>query len=850
MLPQCFLIAATSHFAIISGQQKFLKIAKKGLLFLQRRYIIHDVDRQENQNKTVGIDNGPSPNGKATDSDSVISRFESLWASLKPQWVSAEVFVIMKIVERNERMKKKKATQHFIPLILLLTIVPLIVFLYTFQHSGLAQFDWHPENDSGQDFFMYYKALAIVSISAAMCVILAFRYKTNKKEFKLCYEFIPLLVYAVFTILSSLFSPYRYFSFHGMHEMYESLWVLLSYVVITFYAYQLINTMDDVDRVMNWLTVGLGAMLIIGILQAVGHDFFNTDLGKMLITGTTKNLDQIAPVFEKGRVFLTVYNPNYVASYFSLMIPVEIALLIKSKKWPYRILYMIMLAASIVCLLASGNRSGVVAFAVTIVMTLLLLHKHILKAWKIVLPAVVVVVAIIVAFISRNDYIIQKFQRLLSAGAAVDDPISKIVTGDSDVAITYKGEVFHVSYEIDENNNIPVYFFDDDNQTIDTSLDTTTYIYTVEDARFAGFTIQVVKLGENIALDVKIDDFDWYFLKGEDGTYYYYNIFGRMDKVNNAPRVAVKFLEKVFEERGTIWSKTIPLLKNSLLFGSGADTFAAVYPQDDYVDKTYDNSRTGVDVKPHCLYLQIAVQSGIPAAIAVIVFYIWYFITSFRLYYKAAYQDGLEIVGVGLMLATFTYMVISFLNDSTVTVAPIYWIMMGMGIAINEILRKRAASQPLAIKTDKSKAIGQSPAVKPDKNKAVSQSPAVKPGKNKAVSQSPAVKPGKNKAVGQSLAVKPGKKAEKAADEKAAPQNNEQQSDKQQSDKQQSSLTQNGKQQSNLPQNDMPQNVKPQSGKTQSNKPQQAAQTVGKSQKGNKNRKKQTQDARRKAGKR
>ena len=28
--------------------------------------------------------NGPSPNGKATDSDSVISRFESLWASLKP----------------------------------------------------------------------------------------------------------------------------------------------------------------------------------------------------------------------------------------------------------------------------------------------------------------------------------------------------------------------------------------------------------------------------------------------------------------------------------------------------------------------------------------------------------------------------------------------------------------------------------------------------------------------------------------------------------------------------------------------------------------------------------------------
>ena len=41
--------------------------------FCQNSYIIHFVEN-----------NGPSPNGKATDSDSVISRFESLWASLKP----------------------------------------------------------------------------------------------------------------------------------------------------------------------------------------------------------------------------------------------------------------------------------------------------------------------------------------------------------------------------------------------------------------------------------------------------------------------------------------------------------------------------------------------------------------------------------------------------------------------------------------------------------------------------------------------------------------------------------------------------------------------------------------------
>ena len=75
--------------------------------------------------------------------------------------------------------------------------------------------------------------------------------------------------------------------------------------------------------------------------------------------------------------------------------------------------------------------------------------------------------------------------------------------------------------------------------------------------------------------------------------------------------------------------------------------------------------------------------------IAVLVFYIWYFITSFRLYHTAAYQNGMEIIGVGLMLATFTYMIISFLNDSTVSVAPIYWVMMGMGVAVNEAVKKQ-----------------------------------------------------------------------------------------------------------------------------------------------------------------
>ncbi len=584
-------------------------------------------------------------------------------------------------------MNKKKSTFYLVPLILLLAVVPLIVLVHKYE-ANLVQFDWSALNDEKYDFFMYYKAAAITVIGAVMCVLLAFRYKMKQKEFKLSYEFIPVLVYAGFTILSTLFSQYQYFGIHGASEVFESLWVLLSYCVMAFYAYQFVNSLEELDCVMKWLTIGLVVMLALGIGQATGHDFFVSDIGKEVITGGMAKHYNIDLTFEKGRVFLSMYNPNYVASYFALMIPMEVALLIRHKKWYFRAIYAVLLAASLVCLLASGNRSGIVAFAVTGVLLIVLFFKQILKAWKFILPAAVACGVIFAAFISKNDLIIEKFVRLFTGAALTEDAISKIVT-EEDIAVTYRDEVFHTGYEITEDGDIAIILQDDAGQELEHTFDETSYTCIVNDERFPGFSVQAVNMNEEIALNVFADNINWYFKKGDDNTYFYYNIFGRWDKINNPPRFAERFLERTFEERGTIWSKTIPMLKNSILFGTGADSYTVTYPQDDYVRKTYDGTQAALDVKPHCFYLQVATQSGIPAMIAVVVFYVWYFVTSLRLYRKAAFEDGLEVIGAGLMFATFTYMVVSVLNDSTVTVAPIFWVMMGLGLSVNQMLKKK-----------------------------------------------------------------------------------------------------------------------------------------------------------------
>ena len=588
-------------------------------------------------------------------------------------------------------MNKRKSTYYLVPLILLLTIVPLIVFVQKYQ-PNLIQFGWASLEVEKFDFFMYHKAIAITVIGVVMCILLAFRYKAKQMEFKLSYQFIPVLVYAAFTLLSTLFSQYKYFGIHGSMEVFETLWVLLSYCVIAFYAYQFVNTFDELDCVMKWMTIGLAVMLALGVGQAAGYDFFMTHIGQELITGGRASDYGIDLAFEKGRVFLTVYNPNYVASYFALMIPMEVALLIRHKKWYMKAVYAVMLVASLVCLLASGNRSGIVAFALTGILVIVFYFKKIMKAWKFIVPAAVVAAVIFAAFISKNDLIIEKFVRLFTASETPDHAISKIETKD-DIAITYQGEVFHTIYDTTEEGYISVSLYDDKNESINHTFDENNYLYVVDDPRFPGFTVQAVNLNEEVALGVVADNITWYFKKGDDHTYYYYNIFGRWDKINNPPRVAVKFLERVFEERGTIWSKTIPMLKNSILFGTGADTYTVTYPQNDYVNKTYAGTQAALDVKPHCFYLQVATQSGVPAMIAIIVFYVWYFITGAKLYWRASYKDGIEVLGAGIMFATFTYMIVSILNDSTVSVAPIFWVLMGLGVSVNEMVDKKLKLQ-------------------------------------------------------------------------------------------------------------------------------------------------------------
>ncbi len=46
-------------------------------------------------------------------------------------------------------------------------------------------------------------------------------------------------------------------------------------------------------------------------------------------------------------------------------------------------------------------------------------------------------------------------------------------------------------------------------------------------------------------------------------------------------------------------------------------------------------------------------------------------------------MTNLESCGVAIFIGTISYMVTGIANDSSITVAPMFWVFMGLGIFIN-----------------------------------------------------------------------------------------------------------------------------------------------------------------------
>lgn len=598
-----------------------------------------------------------------------------------------------------------RANALLFPVMFVLGVLPLILRYHSYD-SKLSGFSWHAENGKVLDFFLYYKGVWFLLASAVMLLLLVYygvREKRQRRGVDL-WLLIPVAVYAIFTLLSAVFSKQRYFAVHGVSDHFEGLFVHLGYCIAVLYAAYFLRTKEQLKAVINVWNVGILLLLLFGIFQLAGVDVINSKLMTWLMfpakfwpkAGTLLN-----NVFEKGRVYVSLYNPNYVGTYVVLVFPVLLSVcLVSEKKWK-KLVYFLEAVLLFLCLLGSGARSGLLALCVTVPL-LLLLNRGNLKEWKRQLLALAVLAVVFCGtFLGYNEWKNHSVTERLESGlfqeetqentaqentAQENGALEKIETLDDCIEITYGGETLRIECEKDADGRLSLILMDKDGKKVETEAGDEGGLRLLDDR----FPFAVYQIDSNNILNfaVTIDGTDWVFSNqtGYKG-YFYLNRYGKYTKIENAkPVLFTDRYRRMFSGRGYIWGRSIPLLKDSIMIGSGPDTFTFRFPQRDYVGAKRAAMSGAVVSKPHNMYLQIGIQNGCIALLAFLALYVIYAVRSLKLYWKRRERSRLSRMGAGFFVGITGYMLVGLVNDSMIVTAPLFWVVLGMGWAVNRIV--------------------------------------------------------------------------------------------------------------------------------------------------------------------
>jgi O-antigen ligase len=574
----------------------------------------------------------------------------------------------------------KRKQKHFTALVALLAIacfvLPLIVYLKIVPISASYK-GYYGSASIDYDFFNYYKSIGIIFCGTILFLI--FFYKMIKKEFIFNKSalYIPIFIYLTFCLLSTVMSKYSDVALFGYLNRREGLLVLMSYIVF-FVVSSHIHWEKDIKIISISIVLSAIIVGIIGVFQFAGLDFFRSDIGKRVILhsyfgGLGKSLNF---TFKEWEVYATMYNPNYVGSYTALIIPFLFPIFMFSKKVHLKIISCIAIAVLFVCLIGSHSRGGILGLLFVAFVFVLTAHKYVIRHYKLLLTFLIAVSAIVFTMNAVTGNALGK--RILSLTNSSETGINKIINAaveNNDLLLYFNEGMIRVIADndqikfMDENSNL--FKVSLVNNMISLGNDKYNDVFFKQGVNKEGIEwLQLVN--GNTKLDFAITANGFKFLRGNN----------ELMDIKPAKSLGIYKYDKFASNRGYIWSRSLPLLGNTLLVGHGPDTFAQYFPQDEYVAKqiVLDDSNIIID-KAHNFFLQMAMNTGVISLLAILTFFIIFFIQGIKLYFGKEMNDFNKIVGFGSFLGFCGYMVSMLVNDSVVSVAPLFWIIIGLGVS-------------------------------------------------------------------------------------------------------------------------------------------------------------------------
>ena len=597
--------------------------------------------------------------------------------------------------------KKEKSFNFFFPIAFILSIVPLIVCM-----TKVPVVNEYVSNIWGTadqvDLFSQWKALFLIIFSVALIAISIIFFKKifSKKDKILNYILIASGIFLLFTLLSAIFSKYKHVSFWGLFDRAEGFIAIACYIILFIYSIYTFKTTNNYKYIITPLLILVFINAFLGIFQYIGQDLIKTPLGmSIVVPGETAN-SQMNLLNEKGTIYGTFFSYNYMGSFVSIVLPILFCYTIFEDDVIYKIMSFFGTLLSFWLLFGSSARSGLIGVGGAALFGILIFWRPIIKLWKgLLITLAAMLVLVIGVNFATNGSILKRLPSLATDAfiifkdtSALDytdfTPVKDIKYVDKTTEIVFPTDTLKITY----TNGVPV-FKNSKDEVVPFTLKGK--VLATDFEAFKNTTLGYGKLDEKSVIAdsimLSIDNQPRFLFKLNDTKVFHLIDMStkKYTDLQYPETFGFKGKEKLGSSRGYIWSRALPLIKNTLILGSGPDTVAFDFPQGDLIGKyyAYDTPNIVVD-KVHNLYLQMAINYGVIAFLGFMAIMLIYIIDCIKLYaLKKQYQPS-QMLGAITSLGVVGYLFAGMFNDSVVSVAPVFWIVLGVGVALNFMNRE------------------------------------------------------------------------------------------------------------------------------------------------------------------
>lgn len=610
-------------------------------------------------------------------------------------------------MENLKKFCKEKSITFFFPIALVLTIVPLIVRMRISEpdEDTLKLYG----SSANSDLFTQNKEICLIFLSAIILIIAITCFKKfyEKKDKLINIMIICSLIFLGFTFLSALFSKYKHVAFWGIYDRSEGFITIACYILLFIYSIYTFKKTEEFKFILIPILILVYINGFLGLFQFFGSDLIKTSLGGLIAIPSSYNIDpsKLSLAYESGTIYGTLYHYNYVGSFTALVLPILFGACVIEDDIFLKLLSMGGSLVGLWLLFGSTSRAGIIGFGAIIVFACIFFGKLLLKKKKALLITLACLAVFAVGLnFATSGKIFRRIPSLVSDGLSLFKsntdfdyrdhiPVKNIEHIDNNIVLTLPTDTLTISFE----NNDYV-FRNSKNEVVDYKSEFNSkikaYDYTTTDANFSNISFRSGKIKSKTKNDglmlILNGSNEFMFITRDDNSMHLIDPKTLEEIDLDFPEtIGFNGKEKLASSRGYIWSRSIPLLKDTLILGSGPDTFSFDFPQHDLLGKLYAYGTTNMIIsKAHNLFLQIGLNNGVVALIAFVILIMFYIIDSFKLYALKNKYDEKQILGSILALSVIGYLFTGLFNDSVICVAPIFWIILGVGAAVNFINKK------------------------------------------------------------------------------------------------------------------------------------------------------------------